>query len=673
MTEFELEFETRIRQLKSEFLAWRRAESFATSNASDGLAAARARTLHQRHESHIADLRALVKANFDHFDARHLSSLLALPSKSLDAEEKILHRIWMGGAPSSAARGAMAQWNHALIQVDDRMTAYRQLLWVWDEPQMRSDPHFEKNTCIAHGGIGRYTVGAVALEVYSLRSLAQEFLNSLFPLLDALQEYRYFVNLSDLFRLLILREFGGIYLDIDTLPSRSAPIFLAKPEVPDFMEPGGGHVSWLNLYRDENGVLAATRGNIAVRDMVMHIVRNLAALSHPSVRMRADCADARVYAAMLQRAIYEVWAGQIGYSFQAYGDIAQRFCVLHDAKREPVIGGLEGMRLIADAIDQTPLPLSPSEQRSFDHCIAELESRNWSLQDALQLEKIGEVFYLHEPTRMAYPPQLRSRMPNCAYYSFLSHDERLDRVNALFGAYLIEKNYQLISEDGFWRATCGASASQAYAVVVAGGDEMLTFVFGSALADEYKDRMAKLLFGTSYLEYCSFGNKLNVSFVELQRRQNIDPYLSLVRGMQNGDGDFVGFFIAGTSEEFAEVQSVSYYRDDMRAMDEAYEAFVARHARPGDLFVSSLAIDEPWRGKGLFNTMFREIELLARSKGCHRIVLTVWENKSSAMQIYLKKGFRAEGRFEFASNLFFDHLHFLSYELESVLTYEEQY
>jgi GNAT superfamily N-acetyltransferase len=671
MREFELEFETRIRQLKSEFLAWRRAESLAIDSVGDGTTAMRARSLHQRHENHIAELRALVKANFDQFDARSLSSLLALPSKSLDTEEKILHRIWMGSTPSDAARGAMTQWNHALMQIDDRMVTYRQLLWVWDEAQMRADPHFEKNTRIEHGGIGRYTVGAVVLEVYSLRRLAQEFLGAIFLLLDALQAQRYFVNLSDLFRLLILREFGGIYLDIDTLPYRSAPIFLAKPEVPDFTEPGGD-VSWFNLYRDENGVLMATRNNAAVCRMVTCIVRNLTALPHPIVKMYGDCPDARAYAASLQQAVYDVWADDIGRSFRAYGDVAQRYCVLHDGSREEVIGGLEGMRLIVDAIDQTPVLLTVSEQRSFNHCVAELEARHWRLQDALQLEQIGEVFYLHEPSRMAYPPQLRSRIPNCAYYSFLSHDERLDRVNALFCAYLIEKNYQRIGEGGFWRAVRGASTAEAY-TAIPGGEEMLTFAIGTTLVDEHRDRMAKLLFGTSYLEYCSYGNKLNLSFVELQRRQNIDPYLSLVRGMLNGDGNFVGFFIAGTSEEYAQVQSVSYYRDDMREMDEAYDAFIAGHARSGDLLVSSLAIDEPWRGKGLFNTMFREIELLARSKGCHRIVLTVWENKSNAMQIYLKKGFRAEGRFEFASNLFFDHLHFLSYELEPVLTHEEQY
>lgn len=672
MRDFELEYETRIRQLKSEFLAWRRAKSHVGRDNDVGVMATKARSLRLRYEKHVGELRAMVKSNFDRFDARRMSSLLALPSRSLDDEERILHRIWMGSAPQAVARNAITQWNHALAQVDDKMTVYRQLLWVWDEAQMRGDPHFEKNTRIEHGGIGRYTVGAVALEVYSLRSLAQEFLSSIYPLLDALRLRRYFVNLSDLFRLLILREFGGIYLDIDTLPYRSAPIYLAKPEVPDFVERDGHHLSWFNLYRDENGVLVATSNNPAIRDMVAQIVANLAGMQLPSVPMCVDCPDARAYAGLLQQATYDVWASQIGESFVAYGDVAQLNCILHDGLREEVIGGLNGMRLITDAISLEPIPLNAQEQRSFDHCVNKLASRDWQLDDALELEQIGQVFYLHEHARMAYPPQLRSHMPNCAYYSFLSHDEKLDRVNALFGAYFAAKNFQRIGEKGYWRAASGRLAAQ-LAEVVPGDHEMLTFVFGTALVEEYKDRMAKLLFGTSYLEYCSFGNKLNLSFVELQRRQNIDPYLSLVRGMVNGDGNFIGFFIAGTAVEYSAVQADYYYRDDMRAMDAAYDAFIARYARDNDLLVSSLAIDEMWRGKGLFNTMFREIELLARSKGCHRIVLTVWENKSNAMQIYLKKGFRAEGTFEFARNLFFDQLHFLSYELETILTHEEQY
>jgi ribosomal protein S18 acetylase RimI-like enzyme len=347
--------------------------------------------------------------------------------------------------------------------------------------------------------------------------------------------------------------------------------------------------------------------------------------------------------------------------------------VLHDGARESIPAGLEGMRLVRDAESDEPQPLSVEEQRSYERAVAELEARDWRLSDPLELERIADVFFLEEHPRMAYPPQLRSRIVYCAYYSYLSHDQQLDRINALFGAYLIEKNAQRIAGAGYWRPTVNRIQGEfpVTAPIARGSPPMINFQPGKTIDDTCRDRMAKLLFATSYLEYCSFGNKLNLSFMGLQRRQNIDPYIELSRAMYDGDDNFLGFFTAGTMAEFNKVQAVSYYRDDMRAMDAAYDAFVASHAAVGDLFVSSLAIDEPLRGRGLFNAMWREIELTARAKGCTRIVLTVWENKSDAFAIYLKKGFREEGIFEYAHDLFFDRLHFLSYELELESVHED--
>ena len=189
----------------------------------------------------------------------------------------------------------------------------------------------------------------------------------------------------------------------------------------------------------------------------------------------------------------------------------------------------------------------------------------------------------------------------------------------------------------------------------------LKLVAGELLGEETKNRMAKLLFATSYLEYCSFGNKLNLQFVELQRRQNIDPYLAHIHGLHDEDGRFIGFFTAATMAEFQACAAVSYYRDDMKALDDAYDAFVLAHARADDCFVSSLAIDEKYRGQGLFRQMFHEIRDLAGRKGCARITLTVWE-KSEALQVYLHKGFRSVGTFDYAYSLFYDRLHFLVYE-----------
>jgi GNAT superfamily N-acetyltransferase len=174
--------------------------------------------------------------------------------------------------------------------------------------------------------------------------------------------------------------------------------------------------------------------------------------------------------------------------------------------------------------------------------------------------------------------------------------------------------------------------------------------------------MAALLFSTSHLEYCSFSNKLNLPLVQLQRRQNIDPYLAHLVGVFDGREKFTGFFTAATLAEFAGIDAVSYYRDEMRAMDEAYDAFIAQHATAADFLVASLAIEDRYRGRGLFNIMLNEIEQLARSKGSTRIVLTVWE-QNDALHIYLKKGFRICASFDYAYDLFFERLHLLEYHI----------
>jgi GNAT superfamily N-acetyltransferase len=193
---------------------------------------------------------------------------------------------------------------------------------------------------------------------------------------------------------------------------------------------------------------------------------------------------------------------------------------------------------------------------------------------------------------------------------------------------------------------------------------MLTFVPGHQTNDIQRNRMATLLFSTSYLQYCSFANKLRLPLVELQRRQNIDQYIEHVQAMFDADQHFAGFFTAATLRQFDQLGAVSWYRDEMRDMDAAYDAFVALHARPADYFVASLAIEEHCRGAGLFNAMLEHIKAQARASGSPRIVLTVWE-RSDALQIYLRKGFRSCARFDYAWELFFDRLHFLEFPLEA--------
>jgi GNAT superfamily N-acetyltransferase len=190
----------------------------------------------------------------------------------------------------------------------------------------------------------------------------------------------------------------------------------------------------------------------------------------------------------------------------------------------------------------------------------------------------------------------------------------------------------------------------------------LAFVPGTEVPDGDLDRMAGLLFATSHLEYCSVANTLGLPLRQLQRRQNVEPYLRHIRALYDGDR-FVGFHNSATIAEYAAVQAPSYYRAEVREMDAAYDAFVAAHARPEDLFVAGLAVEPEMRGKGCSNVLLDDIARLARERAAPRIVLTVWET-SAALPIYLRKGFQCLGSFDYAYPLFFERLHALARQME---------
>jgi GNAT superfamily N-acetyltransferase len=369
---------------------------------------------------------------------------------------------------------------------------------------------------------------------------------------------------------------------------------------------------------------------------------------------------------------YTEWKKNLGRTFLSHAAFYQRYSVLYHGSKEAVVGGIRGTRLLVDIITDIHIPLSEEEKRAYAHCIARLDEVNWRLDDPLDLVDIVDVFSIEEAPRMAYPAQLRAEIEHFHYYSVLSDDAQLDRVNAIFCRYLVAHNSKNIAAGRFWRRTVGRHGAGAMAPPPGPAPDYdghagllshapVRLVPGALLGEETRDRMAKLLFSTSYLEYCSFGNKLNVQFVELRRRQNIDPYLEHSHGLHDEEDNFIGFFTAATMADFAACGAVSYYRDDMKALDDAYDQFVLEHSRADDCFVSSLAIDEKYRGRGLFNQMLNEIKSLSSRKRCERITLAVWE-KSDALQIYLRKGFKIAGTFDYAFSIFYDRLHFLAYE-----------
>lgn len=465
MPHFDLEYEALMKKLKSDFLACKKWELYCgLQYVSQHNGHAWLRTLQERYRAHLAELQQQVHQHFHLFDARRTSSLLGIPTRQMDDSERLIHRIWMGGSLPPVAAQAVNQWQAA---IDDVMPAedfrYNFKLWVWDGAQLRDDPAFTPDAG-ADYQLGHYAAGRHVHRVCSLEGLAARLVPAQLPLLRKLHTQRYFVNLADFFRLLILQEDGGIYVDVDTMPYKSATIFLAKPEVPDYphfrRDARTGKlrrcvVSWMNLINDENGVLVAKKNDPSVRAIVRQMCSTLLALPSEVPDKRLQPQAARRYATALHDATYGVWKQSLGESLLSYDAIAQAHSVLHEAQTETMISGVHGMRLVVDAFTNAPVPLDADERRSYEACIATLEARGWQLEDAMELERLVHICRSEEVPRMAYAPQLRAEPASCHYYSFLSDDEKLDRVNALFGAYLISKNAAHIERGNFWRKTRG--------------------------------------------------------------------------------------------------------------------------------------------------------------------------------------------------------------------------
>lgn len=480
MAHFDLEYEVLMKNLKSDFLACKKWELYCgLQYVSQNNGHAWLRTLQERYRVHLAQLQQQVRQHFHLFDARRTSSLLGIPTRQMEDGERIIHRIWMGGSLPPVAAQAVNQWQAA---IDDVMPAedfhYGFKLWVWDGAQLGGDPAFTPDDGAGTGTgtgtgvdyqLGHYAAGRHVHRVCSLETLAARLAPAQLPLLRRLHAQRYFVNLADFFRLLILQEYGGIYIDVDTMPYKSATIFLAKPEVPDYthfrrdVRTGKLRrcvVSWMNLINDENGVLVAKKNDPSVRAIVRQMYSKLLAMPSDVPDKRLQPQAARRYATALHDATYGVWKESLGASLISYDAISQAHSVLHEPYTEAMISGVHGMRLVVDAFTNAAVPLDQDERRSYETCVAALEARGWQLDDAMELERLVQICRSEEVPRMAYAPQLRAEPASCHYYSFLSDDEKLDRVNALFGAYLISKNAEHIERGNFWRKTRGQAPTE---------------------------------------------------------------------------------------------------------------------------------------------------------------------------------------------------------------------
>jgi hypothetical protein len=463
------EYESTLAQIKTQFVARQQCATLAEAGV-PGAESLRRRALQLRrlHDEQVAELRAQVRDRFDAFDAGAVSSLVAFPAQSLTAEESVLHRIWIGGPPPAAVREAIRQWGVAL-DVTRRAVGrrYRSMLWAWDERQFADDPRFERGAGAAAYAIGRYRVGERAgetmVDVGSLAALLHDFAAAHAALLAELHAKGYYVNLSDIARQLVLKVFGGIYMDADTIPSRTSTIFLAHPEMPDYLGAAGDractrsrpHVSWLNAFEDENGFLVSRKDNAALDQIIVETGLMLAGLRGGVPVRDARSPQAAEFAAQLHGATYGAWRAHLGRSLLAYDEVARDHCMLQGDARERRPIGLHGLRLDVDWLTQQAVPLSAQEQASRARCVDALARRGWRLDAGTRLEDVARVCYADEIPRLAYAPQLRTAEGNLHYYSFLSRDESLDRVNAVFGAWLIARNADAMRDPAWWARVKG--------------------------------------------------------------------------------------------------------------------------------------------------------------------------------------------------------------------------
>ncbi|WP_380177437.1 glycosyltransferase [Kalamiella sp. sgz302252] len=585
------------------------------------------------------------------------SSFFVVPTFELPGEQRLIHRIWLGGLPPFKVNEAVRQWFSAINHVGSGKTgAFRQILWVWQQPQINEDPRFRSRRTQDPFQIGEIVTKAGVMQVNALQILLSDLTSSNNDFITQLHQQGYYATLSDYFRLLILIRYGGVYMDADTLPYRPVSWFLFKPELPAIQHfpPKTAQpvrLSWLNLFLDETGMIIAAKGESALQEIFLRLNQAYAAFEQKLLAKNA------VQERQLFDLFYAIWREHWGTTFISHDDFCQRYAVFARGEKEEVLCGVRGMRLLEDIISGEYRPLSASEKSSYQRAVRQLEAVNWTLNDPLSLEQYCEVYSLREVPRIAYSLQMRSDVEHFHYYGVLSTDPVLDRVNALFEQYLLAKNGSNIDRGNFWQGTVATDD-------ISPGKRagLLCFVAGSSSSEEDRNRMARLIFTTSYLEYCSVANPRKLDIISLQRAQNIDPWLDVITLVLRADGYFAGFFTAAPIAHFKQTPVDYLYREEMRPLDRDYDLFVEKNSHDKDYFIASLALEAAEHGRGYFPLIMAQIESQAALAGAERLTLCVWES-ASAFRLYKKWGFERVDSSERWQALFADRLHFLVKEI----------
>lgn len=465
---------------------------------------------------------------------------------------------------------------------------------------------------------------------------------ALVDVIQQLHDKRYYATLSGFFRLAILIECGGVYLDADTIPAQPATLFLCQPELPDFSGKQQ-HISWLNLFTDETGVIISHQNNPLLQELHRRLSEVYRGWPQPIVAKTPDSERA------IFEPFYQLWCEQLQVTQLSHQDFSC-FAVCEFDAPTPRVCGIKGMCLQEDILSGERRPLSIDEQQHCQQTLHQLSQRNWQLNDPLQLGELVPLFAEQEILQIAYAPQLRAEIPYYHYYGVLCQDPQLDKVNGLFSDYLIALTDKKISAGDFWQPVYRPTSS------------LLIFKPG-IIYDQHEQRsMTQLIFSTSYLEYCSVDNIYAADLTTLQLRQNIQPFLQQISVMYNSQGKMIGFLNAASIKEYEQIKVEYGYRKEVRALNEAYDDFVNHYSQPDDYFVCSVALMPEKQGKGYCNQVLSRMIEQAKQQKLRRITLCVWQSNAAYM-IYSKKGFTEIGRMKQEIARFNDEIVFMALTL----------
>jgi GNAT superfamily N-acetyltransferase len=569
------------------------------------------------------------------------SSMFAVPTSRLTGNEQMLHRVWLGGAPPANVIVTISQWQRA---IEASHSNFQQTLWIWDAQQLATDARFIIQQDDNALQLGILFLPDALVKVNSLSALMQPFDTALTKMLQQLHDKRYYATLSDFFRLTILIQSGGVYLDADTVPAQPATLFLCQPELPDFPGEQQQQVNWLNLFADETGMIISHQHNSAL----LHLQQQLSDVYRHWPQPLLDKTPENERA--IFEPFYQLWCEQLQLTQLSHQDFSRRYAIYGFDIPQQRICGIKGMRLQEDILSGERCPLSSEEGQHYQQTVAQLEQQAWQLNDPLQLGDVAPLFSDLDILQIAYAPQLRAEIPYYHYYNVLSQDPKLDKVNTLFSDYLISLNAQKINAGDFW---CTVHSQK-----------KLSLWFKPGVLSNVREQhhMATLIFSTSYLEYCSVNNLYSIDVISLQLRQNILPFLGQISMLYNAQGKMVGFVNAAPMADYA-LTTVDYaYHPSVLPLDKAYDNFVNRYSQPDDYFVCSLALMPEEQGKGYFNQVLTWMVKQAKKQKMRRIALCVWHSSPASM-IYRKKGFTVVAKMEQEFMRFNDKLLFMTLTL----------